>query len=1393
MGVREIIAARQDSERSLRGTMTGTSLSGINAPAAQMSNVPAPEIDVRGRQYIQENTPIYPQPQQFPVTPPVGPGTRTTEAVRDVRDVLGQATLALVDATIQPAKQVLDFLANLERPQQYAWAAIIKGLEGGNIGEMHEAGASAFLFRDPITGQENYRVDAKMLINAFGQKFFDKADLDSELHWAVKLPLHLGLYVGADPLWMVPGAWAGAILKGAKGSKITKFFNAVQAANKSRFALTMGEDGRLAATAVLNREVRDTLKKLGKRGEVWGDVMAEVPAKLGGTMTAEEIEAANHMITGMASRNALAARMLAAKKSGEISAEEYGRLMNDIVGGNIDRADVDSIANAVARLVGHMRGQPSTTTQMIKRLKVGPKGAYEAFDLYDGPVDFVAGQLINRFGLMPTDVYFGGLAKRAKDVIKAEAEPQLVKGLLESLNVEEFAGIWNGLSQKAKIKALEKGRHLTKTGRVSKVKEKASDLVSRLVEDEKSALKIWGQLSKAERNNVLREAIRAKSAYDPLHIAKLAKGTEGEGLLARIIDKADEGLPANVSDAFRQARRRAWWAGPYAQDAAAGELLRQRFLKLDIASQAAFELSEVAGGWKSLEAASEVPAELANAGVMRSLLDSGDWATKTWHILHWFIDPQVAFPRPVYGALKLAEDMMMGESNLVSRMLEEHLNVGGKWLKEGGELDVLLGKALDNDADALRAIKDFDDKGEAFKLYGMLRAYYDGMAMRLTRAGHLDFKVGEAVSDYFPRIYKNFVEGIRSAIDLGVLKADEGEKIIQNFMKQKNKRWDALIGPMELDFVKANRTYFRHLLPRNLPKGIMEQEWSAIGALRAYNHGALRKLYLEPAIKAVNKAVVNARNTPGALHEYQEVMLGQFMKSVLGIQGRTGKAIDDTIGAMFKFIGRKEPIRPATKASLAITRAFYGGLLGANLGFFLKNLTQGVNTSTRTGLLNTLQGVTMWVDPELRKIRQARNLLADWDAILEGTTFGGKSMGIKWKRVLYAPARSSELINRGTAFHAGISQRIKELKKAGKLDRKISLHEIVEKHPEQWKEIVNYGHNIANETQFIYGVAGRSPMAGTSVGRLGLQFFSWPIKQMQFLGEGTWGRGARDYQFIFNHILLAGLFSKVAAHADVDAREFLGWGFLPGSLSPGFQGITHSITMFSNMSAGRWEEANDDLMKLADVLMNMVPAWNQIEKTFRVMDRIDQGVTRGYRERVGRQTTLETEFGGVMNQTVNPILRAFELPEISGENAVNILGLPSKQATEYRQAMDYANRSSYTLRRRSAHWVDQWIKAIDRGDYVKAHEAYEGALRDGVPLDPQAIDRERKQKVTPALERVVDTIRKSAQYQVQDELQRKYPGAWRSLERIETPVLPPTPTGGEGTRIILPDGSVIEP
>ena len=266
---------------------------------------------------------------------------------------------------------------------------------------------------------------------------------------------------------------------------------------------------------------------------------------------------------------------------------------------------------------------------------------------------------------------------------------------------------------------------------------------------------------------------------------------------------------------------------------------------------------------------------------------------------------------------------------------------------------------------------------------------------------------------------------------------------------------------------------------------------SAIKSYETYLYGMAKKIYLDPAIQ---KAVqVHFNNLPDELRPYAKWYIRDFAGYNHG--------------------------SPLDELAAKITGAEYVRTLGFNLSSPLANLTQQMNTIADVGPKWAMKGYLKAFTPEGKAAWEASGLAAEVPMKLSENLSPAAGLIEKFSRYTGYFFNLAETANRKHAFLSYL-----EKYTAAGLDQATAVKQAIEG---------------VHRTQFLYGKAGMPKILRNPVGKVALQYTSYPIKQAEFL----WNLARKSPEKFLGWLgLQAGVNYTLGQAFGVDLSNALGFG-----------------------------------------------------------------------------------------------------------------------------------------------------------------------------------------------------------------------------------------------------------
>ena len=161
------------------------------------------------------------------------------------------------------------------------------------------------------------------------------------------------------------------------------------------------------------------------------------------------------------------------------------------------------------------------------------------------------------------------------------------------------------------------------------------------------------------------------------------------------------------------------------------------------------------------------------------------------------------------------------------------------------------------------------------------------------------------------------------------------------------------------------------------------------------------------------------------------------------------------------------------RVAMGLTSNFYRATIGANLASSIRNLHQVLLTGVRSGVYPTLKGLGFLADRGMRET--VKTIMGPGHVGRELVESQYTGVMKKLDDVVFAMFNGAEMMNRGTAFWAGVN----------------AARSVGQKNLDT---LIRAGTDSMIDTQFLYGVMGRSPAFSHPVTRPLGAFTSFPLK-----------------------------------------------------------------------------------------------------------------------------------------------------------------------------------------------------------------------------------------------------------------------------------------------------------
>jgi len=381
-------------------------------------------------------------------------------------------------------------------------------------------------------------------------------------------------------------------------------------------------------------------------------------------------------------------------------------------------------------------------------------------------------------------------------------------------------------------------------------------------------------------------------------------------------------------------------------------------------------------------------------------------------------------------------------------------------------------------------------------------------AYRLTKA---------KIRDYAPHLWKreDLVEMLQRRLTEVVAKYETATdpKTQRNLMKQIREYQDALKklsggDPLAFETIPKD-ILFRHGLLR---KGALGYQEDAIRSYRSYIYSMAKKIFDEPAIQEM-AALYN--KLPYEIRPYAKWFIRDFA-------GYNAKGPLDQLAAQ-------------------LSSYEYVRTLGWNLRSPIANLTQQINTFVDAGPVASLKGYIRAFTKEGNELWKKSGLSVEIPHVLTDELHPQATRVEKIKRIAGFFFNLAEEANRKHAF-------LTYLTKAE------------EKYGKGSPEAINEAIKGVYKTQFQYGRVGMPKALRTPIGRTAFQFWSYPIKQIEFLQKLAKENPLKFFEYVG---LTVGANLTLERLAGIDLSNALGFGI----------NFSEALNTFASLSKGELDEA----------------------------------------------------------------------------------------------------------------------------------------------------------------------------------------------------------------------------
>jgi len=270
---------------------------------------------------------------------------------------------------------------------------------------------------------------------------------------------------------------------------------------------------------------------------------------------------------------------------------------------------------------------------------------------------------------------------------------------------------------------------------------------------------------------------------------------------------------------------------------------------------------------------------------------------------------------------------------------------------------------------------------------------------------------------------------------------------------------------------------------------------------------------------------------------------------------KTRKLVNPAVGYDF----------PAFMAPQRMSHMFISNVmtatLGGNLSTALKQTSQLINIGAVKGIPALWRGmyrqVDMWSEEGkmLRTLRKEAGLGNTLKKIVYDFEWQG-TLGSTFNKIMFAPFNAMENFARGTSANIAVvdflekrgigsyDDLMRAIQRGGTLPASMGEMKAgsAAARPLFWDQLMREMRAQSNDTNLLYGLAGRSSLMSSPIARTAtaLQSYSW--KEAEFIARTFQRDGSSVLRLLAMHGWAIGFFDRIAG---INAENWLGWGFLP--------------------------------------------------------------------------------------------------------------------------------------------------------------------------------------------------------------------------------------------------------
>jgi len=372
-----------------------------------------------------------------------------------------------------------------------------------------------------------------------------------------------------------------------------------------------------------------------------------------------------------------------------------------------------------------------------------------------------------------------------------------------------------------------------------------------------------------------------------------------------------------------------------------------------------------------------------------------------------------------------------------------------------------------------------------------------------------------------------------------------------------------------LEFINPSGIYNPFLEERTGAKGY---KLDFLAAYDAYVRRGWRKVYLDEPLE-------NATQYADFEGEQAQRYLDRYLKNFVGRPDSSEQWLNDNFLSVLPDAVKKQlGPRPFKRLTDSARTMVYRSTLGLNFKAAIRNSLQNVNSLAELGEKRFTQGaidlLTKGTDELVNEGVLEDMIVADYEAKPLRDAMQ------KADNVLFFAFESVERLNRGIAYYGakreGFAKGMSE------------------------DEAIDYAKGIVRKTQFAYGKLDMPLILQNTLGKVGFQYSSYPIKQAELL-EGWlrkegWSGRKKLLRYIIYGFLTVSAFKKIM---DVDFGDMV-------NILPGFGPIPDALISIVKAAKGDWQGERD----IKNLPWLVIPGGSAIRRTLDAAKLIQKGESR---------------------------------------------------------------------------------------------------------------------------------------------------------------------------------------